>query len=344
PLPRARPPPAGGGFAVRESAGSAVDAVVAAIELLEDDPTFDAGRGSVLSAEGRGQLDAGLMDGRTLHVGAVAGVHRVEHPIRLARAVLERSNHHLLVGEGAEGFAREQGFALVDPDSLVVDRERQRYADFLAGRLGTADDFAHDTVGAVALDARGQIAAGNSTGGVAFSLPGRVGDAPLPGVGYVADSRTGAVACTRWGEHILRVGLATRALVAMERGAPAQEAASEALGVLERSGHGRAGLIVLDRDGALAPPPVLAPCLPAERDARGGRRDRGPGAAVHLFFADAAPAFDTVKVWGCVSCPSTVITSLCSPAGQPEGLEMWNSVFIGFAEFGVMGLLSSCTS
>jgi beta-aspartyl-peptidase (threonine type) len=239
------------GFAVLESAGSAVDAVVAAIELLEDDPTFDAGRGSVLSAEGRVQLDAGLMDGRTLHVGAVAGLHRVEHPIRLARAVLERSSHHLLVGEGAEGFAREQGFALVDPDSLVVDRERQRYADFLAGWLGTADDFAHDTVGAVALDARGQIAAGNSTGGVAFSLPGRVGDAPLPGVGYVADSRTGGVACTGWGEHILRVGLATRALVAMERGAPAQEAASEALGVLERSVHGRAGLIVLDRDGAI---------------------------------------------------------------------------------------------
>src|SRR5262245_20582003 len=239
------------GFAVLESGGSAVDAVVAAVELLEDDPTFDAGRGSVLSAEGRVQLDAGLMDGGTLHVGAVAGVHRVEHPIRLARAVLERSSHHLLVGEGAERFAREQGLALVGPDSLVVDRERQRYADFLAGRLGTADDFGHDTVGAVALDARGQLAAGNSTGGVAFSLPGRVGDAPLPGVGYVADSRTGGVACTGWGEHILRVGLATRALVAMERGASAQEAASEALGVLERSVQGRAGLIVLDRGGTV---------------------------------------------------------------------------------------------
>jgi beta-aspartyl-peptidase (threonine type) len=239
------------GFAVLESGGSAVDAVVTAIEVLEDDPTFDAGRGSVLSAEGRVQLDAGLMDGGSLHVGAVAGLHRVEHPIRLARAVLERSSHHLLVGEGAEQFAREQGLALVDPDSLVVDRERQRYADFVAGRLGTADDFAHDTVGAVALDARGQLAAGNSTGGVAFSLPGRVGDAPLPGVGYVADSRTGGVACTGWGEHILRVGLATRALVAMERGASAQNAASEALGVLERSVQGRAGLIVLDRGGAV---------------------------------------------------------------------------------------------
>src|SRR5215468_253488 len=121
------------GFSVLEAGGSAVDAVVAAIELLEDDPTFDAGRGSVLSAEGRVQLDAGLMDGRSLHVGAVAGVHRVEHPIRLARTVLEHSSHHLLVGEGAERFAREQGFSLVDPDSLVVDRERQRYADFLAG-------------------------------------------------------------------------------------------------------------------------------------------------------------------------------------------------------------------
>jgi len=237
------------GFTVLEAGGSAVDAVVAAIELLEDDPTFDAGRGSVLSAEGQVQLDAGLMDGRTLHIGAVANLHRVAHPIRLARAVLERSAHHLLVGEGAERFAREQGLELLEPEAFVVDRERQRYADFVAGRLGTADDFGHDTVGAVALDGEGQVASGNSTGGVAFSLPGRVGDAPLPGVGYVADSRTGGVACTGWGEHILRVGLATRALVALERGAPAEEAARKALGVLERSVQGRAGLIVLDREG-----------------------------------------------------------------------------------------------
>lgn len=238
------------GFDVLSAGGSALDAVVAAIELLEDDPTFDAGRGSVVSAEGRVQLDAGLMDGRTLHIGAVANVHRVAHPIRLARMVLERSGHHLLVGEGAEQFARAQGLALVDPDSLVVDRERQRYGDFLAGRLATADDFGgHDTVGAVALDGDGQLAAGNSTGGVAFSLAGRVGDAPVPGVGYVADSRTGGVACTGWGEHILRVALATRALIALEGGAEAGDAAREALGVLERSVQGRAGLIVLDRHG-----------------------------------------------------------------------------------------------
>ena len=238
------------GFAVLCAGGSALDAVVAAIELLEDDPAFDAGRGSVLSAEGRVQLDAGLMDGRTLHIGAVAGVQRVAHPIRLARLVLERSTHHILVGEGAERFARSQGMELVDPETFVVDRERERYAEFLAGRLGTSDDFGgHDTVGAVALDGAGQLAAGNSTGGVAFSLPGRVGDAPVPGVGYVADSRTGGVACTGWGEHILRVALATRALVALERGASAGDAASEALAVLERAVQGRAGLIVLDRNG-----------------------------------------------------------------------------------------------
>jgi len=238
------------GYAVLSAGGSALDAVVAAIEVLEDDPTFDAGRGSVLSAEGRVQLDAGLMDGRTLHIGAVAGVQRVEHPIRLARLVLERSTHHILVGEGAERFARAQGMELVDPETFVVDRERERHTEFLAGRLGTADDFGgHDTVGAVALDGAGQLAAGNSTGGVAFSLPGRVGDAPVPGVGYVADSRTGGVACTGWGEHILRVALATRALVALERGASAGDAASEALAVLERAVQGRAGLIVLDRHG-----------------------------------------------------------------------------------------------
>jgi len=238
------------GWRTLERGGSAIDGVVAAIRVLEDDPTFDAGTGSVLAADGRVQLDAGLMDGRSLRIGAVANIRSVRSPIALAREVLEHSAHHLLVGPGAEAFARARGLEEVDPERFVVPRERQRHAEFLAGRLGAAAEFeGHDTVGAVALDAQGQLAAGNSTGGVSFSLPGRVGDAPLPGVGYVADSRFGGVACTGWGEHILRVALASRALAALEQGATAPDAARKAVEALAERVAGRAGLIVLDRAG-----------------------------------------------------------------------------------------------
>ena len=238
------------GWRTLEQGGSAIDAVVEAVRVLEDDPAFDAGTGSVLAADGRVQLDAGLMDGRALRIGAVANVRTVRSPIALAREVLEHSAHHLLVGPGAEAYARARGLEEVDPERFVVPRERTRHARFLAGELDTAAEFeGHDTVGAVALDASGQIAAGNSTGGVSFSLPGRVGDAPLPGVGYVADSRFGGVACTGWGEHILRVALASRALSALERGATGAEAARSAVEVLAERVAGRAGLIVLDREG-----------------------------------------------------------------------------------------------
>jgi beta-aspartyl-peptidase (threonine type) len=222
------------------------------VRALEDDPTFDAGTGSVLAADGRVQLDAGLMDGSSLKIGAVANVRCVRSPILLAREVLEHSPHHLLVGPGAEDFARSRGLEEVDPAQFVVEREAARHVEFLAGRLAPAAEFqGHDTVGAVALDGTGQLAAGNSTGGVAFSLPGRVGDAPLPGVGYVADSRHGGVACTGWGEHILRVTLASRALAALERGASAAEAARSAVEVLRARVGGQAGLIVLDRAGTV---------------------------------------------------------------------------------------------
>ncbi|HMK72207.1 MAG TPA: isoaspartyl peptidase/L-asparaginase [Myxococcaceae bacterium] len=230
--------------------GSALDAVEAAIRSMEDDPTFDAGTGSVLVADGSVELDAGLMEGSSLKVGAVAAVKHFQNPISLARRVLEASEHHLLVGPGAESFARAQGFAEVDNRSLVVPRERTLYEAFLRGERTTSDSFGPgDTVGAVALDARGHIAAGNSTGGVAFSLPGRVGDAPLPGIGYAADDRFGGVACTGWGEHILRVGLALRAMQGLERGLAAPEAAQAAVALLSERVRGRAGLIVLDRSG-----------------------------------------------------------------------------------------------
>jgi beta-aspartyl-peptidase (threonine type) len=230
--------------------GSALDAVEAAILALEDDATFDAGTGAVLVADGSVELDAGLMDGTSLKVGAVAVVKHFKNPISIARRVLEASEHHLLVGSGAEAFARTQGFSEVDNRSLVVPREQALYQQFLLGVRTAADSFGPaDTVGAVALDAAGQMAAGNSTGGVAFSLPGRVGDAPLPGIGYCADDRFGAVACTGWGEHILRVGLAMRAMQGLEHGLTPQDAARAAVALLLERVQGRAGLVLLDRLG-----------------------------------------------------------------------------------------------
>jgi beta-aspartyl-peptidase (threonine type) len=232
--------------------GSALDAVEAAILVLEDDPAFDAGTGSVLVADGSVELDAGLMDGTSLKVGAVAAVKHFKNPISLARSVLEKSEHHFLVGPGAEAFARGQAFGQVDNRSLVVPREQARYEQFLKGHRTAADSFGPaDTVGAVALDGEGRMAAGNSTGGVAYSLPGRVGDAPLPGIGYSADDRLGGVACTGWGEHILRVGLAMRAMQGLERGLTAQEAASTAVALLLERVQGRAGLVLLDRSGRI---------------------------------------------------------------------------------------------
>jgi beta-aspartyl-peptidase (threonine type) len=230
--------------------GSALDAVEAALLTLEDDGMFNAGTGSVLVADGSVELDAGLMDGASLKVGAVAVVKHFKNPISVARRVLEGSEHHLLVGAGAEAFAESQGFVPVDNLSLVTSGEQARYEQFLSERRRTAESFGpSDTVGAVALDARGHLAAGNSTGGIAFSLPGRVGDAPLPNIGYAADDRAGGVACTGWGEHILRVGLAMRAMQGLERGLTAQAAASAAVALLVERVKGRAGLVVLDRKG-----------------------------------------------------------------------------------------------
>jgi L-asparaginase / beta-aspartyl-peptidase len=230
--------------------GSALDAVEAAILLLEDDPTFDAGTGSVLVADGTVELDAGLMDGASLKVGAVAAVKRFKNPISLARRVLSSSAHHFLVGPGAEAFALAQGFTAVENASLVVPRERAQHEAFLRGERTVQDSFGpSDTVGAVALDRDGHFAAGNSTGGVAFSLPGRVGDAPLPGIGYGAEDGLGGVACTGWGEHILRVGLAMRALQGLEAGLSAQEAASTAVALLWQRVQGRGGLVLLDAGG-----------------------------------------------------------------------------------------------
>ncbi len=238
------------GWQVLVEGGTALDAVEVAIRLLEDDPTYDSGTGSVLNTAGKVQLDAGMMDGKTLKVGAVAGIQHYANPISIARRVLEETAHHLLIAEGAEQFAAAQQFQRIANEALIVERERAAYEEFLKGQLSTADSFGgHDTVGAVALDATGSLVAANSTGGVSFSLPGRVGDVPLPGVGFYADNLVGAVACTGWGEHIMRVGLALRAMQILEAGADAMQAAQEAIVLMQKRVTGKAGLIVLDKEG-----------------------------------------------------------------------------------------------
>ena len=218
------------GWDVLARGGSALDAVEAAILLMEDDPTFDAGTGSVLNRDGRVEMDAALMDGRDLGVGAVACVNEVRNPIRLARAVLG-TDHVLLVGEGAHRFARERGVPTCDPAELVLgEPPRQPLA--------------------LAIDALGDIAAGGSTGGTPAKHPGRVGDTPVAGAGLFADNRCGAAACTGWGEGILRFGLA-RTAVELLRAANAQDAAWLSVRGMEDRVKGRGGVVVLSRDGSI---------------------------------------------------------------------------------------------
>jgi L-asparaginase / beta-aspartyl-peptidase len=248
------------GWKVLLDNGSALDAIVAAITILEDDPTYDAGVGSVLTREGHVEMDAGLFDGRGLDVGAVACVRDVRNPILAARAVL-RSDHVLLCGEGASAFARANGVATCDPNDLVVPRERARLERLLeAERARTVDpreafgrpveDRPTGTVGAVAIDRGGNIAAGGSTGGTPGKLSGRIGDTPIPGAGLYADNRFGAAACTGWGEGILRMGLARNA-VSHLRDSAAQDAAWLAVREMDDRIQGKGGVIVLSRDGSL---------------------------------------------------------------------------------------------
>lgn len=237
------------GWAVLDAGGTALDAVQVAIGVLEDEPLFNAGRGAALTRAGTVELDAALMDGDTLRAGAVIGVRSVRYPIAAARAVLEHAPHVVMVGEGAECFALAQGCEAVDPAFFVTERAQRALERFLAEQsrveLGT--------VGAVALAARGNLAAGNSTGGVTGKLPGRVGDTPLIGAGTYADSRV-AVACTGYGEYFIRVGAALRlALLVEATGRPLDEAAREVVAAVTALG-GRGGLVALDSEGNIAMP------------------------------------------------------------------------------------------
>lgn len=242
------------GAVLLENGASALDAVTLCVSRLEDDPLFNAGRGSVLNAEGIVECDASIMDGHTLAAGAVAGVRGVKNPVRLARTVMETSEHVLLIGEGAEEFARAHDIAFEEPAYFLTDyrvAQLARVKEKLAVALDHSDDWKLGTVGAVARDRDGNLAAATSTGGLVNKQWGRVGDSPIIGAGTFADNASCAVSCTGIGEHFLRTALArTAALFVEDRGLTAQEAADEAIRYLKDKVQGLGGLIVVDRNGA----------------------------------------------------------------------------------------------
>jgi beta-aspartyl-peptidase (threonine type) len=298
------------GYDILARNGSALDAVQAAVTFLEDDPTFDAGRGSFLTSDGRVQLDALLMDGGRMKAGGVACVEHLRNPIQAARLVLEQSPHVYFVGEGAERFAAAHGMPLIDNSELVLDRERRRLAraqsrqaagladetfsgeilrddkspetaavsldletsrispaapkgppsaqdsaqDSAHDSVGTPGDSSsslgsHDTVGAVALDTAGNLAAGTSTGGTLNKTPGRVGDSSLIGCGCYADNLSAAVSLTGWGEPIMKLVLGKWAADRVASGTHPELAAREAISYLYNRLGGHGGIILLGPDG-----------------------------------------------------------------------------------------------
>lgn len=255
------------GGAILESGGSSLDAVQAVVSEMEDDPLFNAGRGAVFAADGANQLDASIMDGRTRAAGAVAGITHTRHPIQLARAVMERSPHVMLVGEGAEAFARTQNLEEVPPSYFFTERRwRQLVTELRARNLPipprpqgapapqaeiqpTADDHRFGTVGVVAFDIRGDIAAGTSTGGTTAKRWGRVGDTPVIGAGTYAQNGVCGVSATGTGEYFIRVGVARAICARMELGHESAEAAAQEVFTELDAIHGDGGVIVMDGHG-----------------------------------------------------------------------------------------------
>jgi beta-aspartyl-peptidase (threonine type) len=243
-----------GGFAVLESGGSSIEAVSCAVMALEDDPLFNAGRGAVFTLEGRNELDAAIMDGGSLQAGAVCGVTHVKNPIALARAVMEHSEHVMLAGAGAEEFGLSRGFTLV-PQSYFHTPERWRQLERIRGgdRSLSALTISHvGTVGAVALDSHGQLAAATSTGGMTGKRFQRIGDSPIIGAGTYADNRSCAVSATGHGEVFIRAAVAHDICARMRFGgrdlaAAVREVVTEELPAM----NGEGGVIAIDARGEI---------------------------------------------------------------------------------------------
>ncbi|HTC23152.1 MAG TPA: isoaspartyl peptidase/L-asparaginase family protein [Gemmatimonadales bacterium] len=218
--------------------GGALEAVLAAVRLMEDEPLLNAGIGACLNLDGVVELDAGVMEGAELRAGGAAGLKDVRHPVDLALEIMRDARHVILAGEGASRFAREHGIEMADPSIFITDRKRQ---ELLHGA---------DTVGAVARDAEGRLAVAVSTGGISGKLPGRIGDSPIPGAGMYADDRFGAVCGTGQGEAFIRLGLARLMVVELQHGMSAAEVANGAVRLLQGSLSASGGVIVIAREGA----------------------------------------------------------------------------------------------
>lgn len=234
---------------------TAIEAVEKAVNLLEEDPTFDAGRGAFLNDRGEIELDAIIMDGRDLSFGAVAAVQNLLHPVSLARQVMEQTEHSMLVGNGAQAFAQAIGMEALDPAVLLTDRELAYYhrikEDPHFKSHHPFEPSPSDTVGAVAMDRYGNLAAATSTGGTPRKMAGRVGDSPIVGAGAYADNQSGAVSTTGWGESIMKVLLAKTVCDGMEQ-VSAQEAAQKGIRILKEKGKGYGGVIGINARGEYA--------------------------------------------------------------------------------------------
>jgi len=245
------------GWRVLEGGGAAVDAVEEAVVIMEDDETFDAGRGSFLNRDGKVQLDALIMDGGSMRAGGVGCVEHLRNPVRAARKILSESPHVYFVGEGAEKFAAEHGVPLCKNEDLIIPREVERLKQYQATQKNSepdgndlfAPEISHDTVGAIALDRNGNITAATSTGGTLNKAPGRLGDSSLIGCGCYADNLSGAASTTGWGEPIMKLVLAKWATDRIATGNLPEWVAQEAMNYLKQRVNGHGGIIVLDPTG-----------------------------------------------------------------------------------------------
>jgi len=238
------------GGAVLARGGEALDAVEAAVHVLEDDPHFNAGRGAVFTYDGINELDAAIMDGRDRRAGAVTGVTRTRHPVSLARAVMEKSPHVFLSREGADAFSREQGLEQVDPSWFRTEERFRQLQEMKTNKLSAFDvELKYGTVGAVARDGAGHVAAATSTGGLTGKRWGRIGDSPIIGAGTYADDRACAVSATGAGEYFIRIGVAHEICARVRmRGESVDEAADAVIAELGVIG-GTGGVIFLSPDG-----------------------------------------------------------------------------------------------
>lgn len=262
------------GYAILKNGGTALDAVEASIRFMENSPLFNAGKGAVFTNEGKNELDAAIMDGKTLSAGSVAGVTVVKNPVTAARAVMEKSPHVMMAGKGAEQFAKEQGVEIVDPsyfymeerwkslqrtkqlDSIQKNKKNslnRGFGELFFSPLGVGGKYG--TVGAVALDRHGNLAAATSTGGMSNKKFGRIGDAPIIGAGTYANNKTAAISGTGWGEFYIRLVLAKTVSDMMEFGKMSlNDAANEMVMKQLPALGGDGGLIAVDKDGNIALP------------------------------------------------------------------------------------------